>query len=330
MVRYLTNGHFSGSTAGSSDLTVHVPWLYIIACVQDRLLYVGETFDRAGLVGRLSTHFGYHNSSLRQTASEFGGVRSLKPPFVVIAAELPTDEPMVRFDCSSKGVRLLVEAVAHNRLARFATERGWTIISSAQSSIVRENADIVEACNSISVCVQSTLEFVEGLTKVSPFHFVTLGWRRDASQDDHDLGRMLNRIEITLCRYVLRALKDHFGERWWPEGVPVNTRQACAQKQEEEAGVVDLPKEAYLTLIDLRKVIEKNWFLFGEMMQRLSGRSGRERATEWIREVNDLRKHWAHPIKQIYSKPVGVETQQFVRLISLELHSLVSTNQLGD
>ena len=328
-MRYLTNGHFSGSTAGSSDVTVHTPWLYVIACVRDRLLYVGETYDKAGLVGRLSTHFGYHNSSLRQTASEFGGVRSLKSPFVVIAAQLPTDEPTVRFDCSSKSVRLLVEAVAHNRLARFATEKGWTIVSSAQSSIVRENADIVEACNSISACVQSTLEFVEGLTRVSPFHFVTLDWRRDVSQDDHDLGRILNRIEVTLCRHVLSVLRDRFGERWWPEGVPVNTRQSCAQKHEEEAGIVDLPKEAYLTLIDLRKVIEANWDLFGETMQRLSGKSGKQRATDWIREVNDLRKYWAHPIKQIYSKPMGLETQQFVRSISLELHSLVNTNQSG-
>ena len=326
-MRYRPNGHFTGSTFAAHDVTVQTPWLYVIACVRDRLLYIGETHDRGGLISRLGTHFGYHNSSLRNAANQHGGVRALKSPFVVVAAQLPADEPTVRFDCSSKGVRLVVEAVVHNRLALFATKNEWTIVSSSQSSTVRQNAHVIEAGESIASCVQSTLAFVEGLTSTSPFHFVTLGWHRDSEQDSEDLGRILNRIEVTLCRYVLRALKQTYGSRWWVDGVPMAIRVDCSKRQEEEARDGELPKEAYLMLIDLRKIIEGNWTIFEPAMQRLSGKSGKARATDWIREINDLRKYWAHPIKQIYANALSSELEQRIRTMSLELHSLVTVDQ---
>ncbi len=308
------------------DVTVHKPWLYTIACVRDRLLYIGETHDRGGLISRLGSHFGYHNSSLRHAASEYGGVRLLKPPFVVVAAELPADEPIVRFDCSSKSVRLLVEALVHHRLGQFATHDQWTVISSTQASSSRENADIVKASESIADGVQSTLKFIEGLSTVSPFHFVSLGWQTDRQLEHEDLGRTLNRIEVMLCQFVLDALRKEFGERWWTEGVPLPTRRACADRQEEEGQ--ELPKEAYLMLIDLRKIVESNWPIFQHRMQQLSEKSGKQRATAWIGELNELRKYWAHPIKQIYADPVSSELQQRVRMISIELHSIVREDHL--
>ena len=326
-MRYRPTGHFTGGTSGTHDVTVQIPWLYVIACTQDRLLYVGETHDRGGLISRLGNHFGYHNSSLRHSANLHGGVRLLKSPFVVVAAQLPTDDPTVLFDCSSKNVRLVVEAVVHNRLAPFATKYEWTIISSSQSSTVRQNAHVVKAGESIAECVQSTLEFVEGLTSTSPFHFVTLGWRRDGEQDSEDLGRILNRVEVTLCRYVLRVLEQTYGSRWWVDGIPTAIRVDCSRRQEEEARDAELPKHAYLMLIDLRKIIEANWSVFEAAMQRLSGKSGRTRATDWIREINDLRKYWAHPIKQIYANALSSEVEQRIRTLSLELHALVNADQ---
>lgn len=320
-MRYHTSGHFTGACSASYDVTVQIPWLYVIACIRDQLIYVGESFDRGGLVSRLGSHFGTHNSALRRVANEHGAVRNLRPPFVVVAAQLPTDEPTIKFDCSSKGVRLLVEAVVHDRLARFATQNDWTVISSTQSSTVRQTPDLVDVGQSISDCVQTTLRFIEGLTPTSPFHFVTLGWYKDDDLD-YDIGRVLNRIEVTLCRYVIRRLQKQHGARWWVEGVPTPTRIACAERQEEEARDFDLPKEAYLMLIDLRKVIEANWALFEEDMQRLSGKSGKTRSTKWIQELNDVRRHWAHPIKQIFAAPMSADKQRRIQTLSIELRAL--------
>ena len=326
-MHYQPSGHFTGGTSATHDVTVQIPWLYTIACVRDRIIYIGETHDRSGLISRLGSHFGYYNSSLRQAANKRGGVRSLKSPFIVVAAQLPTDEPAVRFDSSSKPVRLLVEAIVHNRLARFAATNEWTVISSTSSSTVQENGDMIAAGESIADCVQSTLRFVQGLTPTSPFHFVTLTWRTDDDLEYEDLGRVLNRIEVTLCRYVLRVLQDEHASRWWVGGVPQTTRVACAERQEQEAHLVELPKHAYLMLIDLRKIVVANWPLFQDAMQRLSGKSGRDRSTDWIRELNEVRKYWAHPIKQIYSGPMSADLQKRIRTLSIELHALAGAEQ---
>ena len=320
-MQYRTNSHFSGASSASYDVTSQTPWLYTIACVRDRLIYIGETFDRGGLVSRLSSHFGIHSSTLRRVANEYGAVRNLRSPFCVVAAQLPIDEPSIRFDCSSKGVRLLVESIVHDRLARFATQNDWTIISSTQSSMVRQSPDLVDASESISDCVQATLRFVEGLTPASPFHFVTLGWRLDDDLD-YDIGRILNRIEVTLCRYVIDRLRAKFGSRWWVEGVPLRTRKGCAERHEEEARDIELPKEAYLMLIDLQSMIKANWKLFEKDMQGLSGKSGKDRSTAWIKELNDVRRYWAHPIKQIFTEPMSPDTERYIRNLLIQVRTL--------
>ena len=72
------------------------------------------------------------------------------------------------------------------------------------------------------------------------------------------------------------------------------------------------PPEAYLTLIDLRDVVRKNWDLFGQVMEQVSGLKGKENATKWIVEVNEIRKLWAHPIRQEF-RPILQDDQRRVR-----------------
>lgn len=117
--------HFSGSVSDPLvDLTAQAPWLYIIACMKPRLLYVGETYDSGGLIVRLGSHFGpFTGSTLRQSAAKHMG-SIVTPPFIVVAAYLPTDDPAVQFDASAKNVRLTCETLVHTHIARRVLKKG--------------------------------------------------------------------------------------------------------------------------------------------------------------------------------------------------------------
>ena len=302
--------HFSGSVSDPLvDLTAHAPWLYIIACMKPRLLYIGETYDSGGLIVRLGSHFGpFTGSTLRQSAAKYVG-STVTPPFIVVAAYLPTDDPEVQFDASSKNVRLACEALVHTHIARIVLKKeAWTIISSSQITKLAENTDIEMACESIANCFDTTLDFLSDLTTASPFHLVTLGRRREIL-GDADIGELLNQIEVMLYDWLLHELKEKFGERWWVEGVPVASRKQCATRSEEEGR--GHPSEAYLTFIDLRDIIRSNWDIFGPTIEKIAEERGhgKDRATKWLVELNEMRKIWAHPIKQRFqSLPADSQT----------------------
>ena len=82
----------------------------------------------------------------------------------------------------------------------------------------------------------------------------------------------------------------------------------------EEEGIPEVPRDAYLTFIDLRDIIRNNWRLFGPAMERMTGANGKERSTQWLVELNEIRKLWAHPIKQMY---LPVSDEQMERAESL-------------
>lgn len=296
-MRFAPDSHFSGNVSRPIDLTEHTPWLYLIACLEGRLIYVGETYDQGGLVARLSSHFGPRSSStLRQAAARNAGVGVLRPPFIVVAARLPTNDPAVRFDGSSKKVRLLCEALVHTHAAKFASERrGWAVISTNSVEEMGENDEIVVSCESISTCFGSVVDFLKELTSSCPFHLVTLSQSREVLENA-DVGVLLNKIETMLYEWLLAGVQGKYGSDWWRKGVPKNCRVQCASKAEQEGK--GLPPEAYLTFIDLRDIIRENWDLFGSEMEKVSNSRGKNRATNWLVDLNEMRKVWAHPIKQ--------------------------------
>ena len=326
-IRYSVGGYFSGQSGSDVDVVEHVPWLYIIACIGDRLIYVGETYDRGGLIVRLSSHFGPHsgNSTLRKQAASVAGVVSLKSPFVVVAARLPTDDPAVKIDASATKVRRLMEGIVHQRLAMRLPERpGWAIISSIQPSHVSENGDIRESCESIVVQFRSSLDFLEELPQAAPFHFVTLSMSSE-KQEEGDFGEVISRIEVTLFEWLLGKLRNEYGaESWWVKGVPLNPRTQCATRKEQE-GSVDTPIEAYLTLIDFRDIVRSNWRLFASEMEKIAEFEGKDRATKWIVEINEMRKLWAHPIRQKF-RSISSDDRVRAGVILGRLQSVVLQN----
>ena len=106
--------------AKTIDLTARLPWLYLIAAARHKAIYVGETFDTTGLASRLASHFGsFDQSTFKQRALEVLRTSRIKPPFLIVAARLPApDDQNVRFEGSSKIVRLNLEASLHEKLGR--------------------------------------------------------------------------------------------------------------------------------------------------------------------------------------------------------------------
>ena len=233
-MRYVAKAHFSGTAARPVDLTVQHPWVYIIACPRDRIVYVGETYDTGGLVVRLSTHFGpFPRSTMRQAAFRHAGIGVLKSPFIVVAAQLPVDDADVSFDGSNKTVRRLIEARVQEEVARFALSKtGWAVVSTGQPARERDNPDIGSASNSIAQCFIEAYGFLEGVTPTSPFHLVILV--ADAGEHgDVDPGDLINKIENILFDKIVRALEKTHGDDWW-SAVPEGIRVACATKKEQE------------------------------------------------------------------------------------------------
>lgn len=312
--------HFSGFATERIDLTTRMPWLYVVVARPAQIVYIGETFDQGGLVVRLGAHFGpYQTSSLRQCAERIAYVRTLKPPFLVLAARLPYGDDDAPFNGESKQVRLVCEAVLHTYLtSRFVARKpGWTTVSSYETPQISQTPDIEQACESIYRCFVSAYDFLETLLAGSPFHVVLLGFGRAGEEEQPtDVGVMISQIEVSLFSWVIKRLKDEFGQMWWTEGIPEAIRVQCVTRREQEGTSEKTPHEAYLTLIDIRDVLRKNWKLFGATIEKIGDCQGKDRATDWLVELNELRKLWAHPIKQLYSPVDPAHVGKLRRMLS--------------
>lgn len=318
-------GHFSGDVSQAVDLATQLPWLYVIACPNSRLLYVGETYAQGGVIGRLANQFGLHQqSTLRRAAARITGISSLEPPYIVIAAELPCDDDEVRFDASSKHVRHLCESIMHRHVAEWASRKGgWVVVSSSQAKAASETEDIVEACRAISSCFETTMDFLLGLTLTTRFHFVVVSRQRN-STPTLDIGDILKQTEVILFEWIVRSLQKAFGSDWWTRGVPLKTREECRIRAEREGQRIE--PEAYFNFIDLREIVQFKWDLFNSSMEKISKRRGKRPATEWLVELNEVRNIWAHPIKQKF-RPVSADQRDRIGLYLERVRSYCDTDE---
>jgi hypothetical protein len=302
-MEFTTVAHFSGLVTHRLDLTVQFPWVYIIIAPKAKVVYIGETYDQAGLIVRLGRHFGrYQESELRKCASKHG-ILKLHPPFIVIAARLPFGEDSSESDASSKQIRLFYEGILHQYIAsRFTGKKaGWFIISTSTYDGA-EPESIKKSCESIYSCFESTFSFLESLTEPSPLHLVLLDKKERKEHDItiEDIGRLIERTELQLFNWIIDLLKREYAEEsdsWWIKGLPKNIRQQCQTRKEDE-GISGMPPEAYLTLIDFKDIVAHNWKLCSSIIESIAGHQGKDKGTKWIVELNEMRKLWAHPIKQ--------------------------------
>jgi len=104
---------------------------------------------------------------------------------------------------------------------------------------------------------------------------------------------LVDAIERTLQRAILQELRQEYeGEDWWYRGVPQTVRVKVSQRREEDQGKRG-GNEAYFDLIDYRAISQSNWNLFSKLLGL--GQGGKEKQTEWIHSVNEVRKRVMHP-----------------------------------
>lgn len=301
--KYSPVAHFNGTLTQSISVTEKVPWLYIIASLNQKILYVGETFDDAGLANRLSTHFGrILNSSFKKCTAENAGVRRVSPPYLVVGARLPFDDDDAPFNGESKKVRKACESILHEIIASgFVLPNNWTIVSSASANL-EVTDEMNSACLEIFNNFKASYTFFENLSSdILPFNLVLLDRVSEEKESIvPNIGDLIEDIELQLFDWILSVLKKEYGDAWWTDGVKKTIRITCASRQEDEGEDSNVPKWAYLTLIDIKSIIEGNWALFCSAMEEVSNLQGKNKATSWIGEINEKRKLWAHPLKQRY------------------------------
>lgn len=103
-------------------------------------------------------------------------------------------------------------------------------------------------------------------------------------------------IETTLQRVVLEELKEAFtldDTQWWIEGVPKGIRLKVAQRHEDDDGKRG-GREYYFDLLDYRQIIQANWELFGGLLGYAAAGAGKDKRTNWIQDVNEVRRIVAH------------------------------------
>jgi len=121
---------------------------------------------------------------------------------------------------------------------------------------------------------------------------------------------LIHRVEQQIRQVVLSCLRNEFVQEqnsWWFDGVPGDVREKAAKRVEQEKG--KCAKEDYLDLIDFRRIMAHNWPLFENDMAYGGGR-GKEKGTEWMVKLNDIRKVVMHPAKGLV---VGFEQLAFLQ-----------------
>ncbi len=114
-----------------------------------------------------------------------------------------------------------------------------------------------------------------------------------------DMYEMVSEFEVILHRLVYNVLEQNYGNersQWWTEGVPLNIRQKCRSIQEEEGGLIDEPY-CYTTLLDLVKIISKNWELF-EGKVRTNYEQKKKQLISDLEKLNSIRNRVMHPVKE--------------------------------
>jgi DNA sulfur modification protein DndB len=152
---------------------------------------------------------------------------------------------------------------------------------------------------------------------------------RESARTNDQAMSLVSDIERVLSRAVVSVLKEHFGtdgERWWWEGIPKGVRGPATTLQDDDKNQRG-SREAYLTLIHYRTIVEHNWPLFESLFGRGKRNWSKSRRTEWILQVNEIRKLAAHPSSQ-----ASVSFEQLAELQEyLEwLHSQVSGEPLAE
>lgn len=130
--------------------------------------------------------------------------------------------------------------------------------------------------------------------------FEPAGLREDlelqTAKTNEQAYRLIQPIEMRLRSVVVEALKDEHGEgdAWWYQAVPGKIRKKVNDRIDEEEGKGQ--REDFFDMVDFRAIAINNWSLF-ETILAYGKKGNKEKRTEWIVKLNDMRKIVMHPGK---------------------------------
>jgi DNA sulfur modification protein DndB len=141
--------------------------------------------------------------------------------------------------------------------------------------------------------------------------------KKDPSINNETRELILDKIEPMIHNYVFSTLKSNFGEdpsQWWFKVNPTIRNEAM--KKADDAGEIK-DFEKFIDLIHLKKIIDENWSLFGEIFTLYAtSNDNKTKRLAWFTKMNGIRNNVSHTIK---GKGVSAEELEFVRSIHKEL-----------
>lgn len=129
----------------------------------------------------------------------------------------------------------------------------------------------------------------------------TLNMKNNNREQCYILGK---EIEEELLRLTLHELINAFGnniDEWWVKGIPENVRKVCAERYEIEKRQFDI--YSYIDLIDYSIIAKNNstlrkYIYLDEENNKWNPENiSKEKATNWLMKLNEIRKKYAHPSK---------------------------------
>jgi hypothetical protein len=138
-------------------------------------------------------------------------------------------------------------------------------------------------------------------------------------QPDAPFGAMyedVRGIECELHRLIRRVLEERFGDGeagWWRQGVPLNIRQECQDRREEDPDPAPEPW-CYTDLKHLERIVDRQWQL---VAAHLPVRPEDKRAVlQDLARLNQIRNQVMHPVR---AERPSEEDFEFVRALRIRL-----------
>jgi len=128
-------------------------------------------------------------------------------------------------------------------------------------------------------------------------------WEAEQSEERiSTANRQIADLQIKMQKFIFDAFRRLYGQErdaYWDRGVPDKSIKTEAYKRSlDYEGEDRLPLEAYLDVVDLKKIIEnrQNWSLFKHVFNIPEpGEKGLAKNLKWMERINELRRVSAHP-----------------------------------
>jgi DNA sulfur modification protein DndB len=120
--------------------------------------------------------------------------------------------------------------------------------------------------------------------------------RNEKAETNKQARELLDDVELILKATIIEDLKEELGKEeagWWFNGVPPQVRKDVMDRRDQDEAKRG-GMEHYFNLIQYRAIITHNWGLFGSLLGYGKNNVGKEKGTEWIRELNEFRNAVMH------------------------------------